>query len=244
MSFNLKAVLNGQKIKLLEVQVVKVIHKNLIIIADNTAASLISVSEDFKEGSTLRIFKPKMLDSSVIESDPKIKPVKSFKNIQIKSVSSKRLGDLQTAANAFKASSPEIEGTLIEEIAHLPEKAVVPLMTLFVASMSKVINGDYGPYQTATIKDIRGDTSTLLISNKHVAKVPVQAVLQCTKLSKSKKADNNGAFKRVTTSADSQFKVVEPSVSANFLSNKLGEFSFKGTIFGCTDVKFFPNCPQ
>ena len=106
---SLKAVLAGQVIKLLEVQVIKPLTKDLTIIADNTASCLLSVSDrDYKVGNTLKILRPKMLDSNRITSDPKIKPVVSFKSTQISSVKAKRLGELQAAANAI-TSSPEVE---------------------------------------------------------------------------------------------------------------------------------------
>ena len=240
---NLQAVLGGQNIKLLEVKIEKMISKDLFIIADNTAACLLTVSDqDFKLGETLRILKPKKVNNDQISADPKVKPVRSFKSIQITPVKAKRLAELQAAGHDI-TSSPAV-GLLIKDIKHLPEKAPVPFMTLFVSSMSRVIPGNFGPYQTANIKDFNGDTSSLMISGKHVTEVPVQAVIQCTMLVKSKKADENGEFKRVATTNTTKITMASPSLSATFLSRKLGEFSFSGTVFGCADVQFSPSCPK
>ena len=233
----------GQKVLMIELNVLKDLGKNYHVVADDSGQTIVldmnkkeGKSEDIdevKEGSRIRMIKPQVSgdDLKVISPD-------KFKVINVGqakgNVKGCKDGDMTRYQN-YVNKQMKVNGTTLNDTEKVGKNIVIPEMSVFTVSVSRKIEGQYGDYQIANFKDLAGNKGTMNLYGNKVGKMEPGKTYTIKKFVKSGMAKPEGEYTRLALKYGS-LDEAEQSVSKMFDEVKLGEKVIDGIVIGIADI--------
>ena len=138
----------------------------------------------------------------------------------------------QDYANSLK----KVTGFTLEDTEMMNAKEVIPEIIVFTVGVSKVIKGQWGDYQIAEFKDLKGNTGKINLSGPRVGAMKEGKVYSMKKSVKSGSDKGADSFSRLSI----KFGLITEGGKTElkqFEGVKLGETAVSGTVIGITDTK-------
>ena len=147
-------------------------------------------------------------------------------------VSKSEMAKYQDYAKGLK----KVTGITLEDTEMMDAKAVIPEITVFTVGVSKIIEGQWGDYQIAEFKDLKGNTGKINLSGPRVGAMKEGKVYTVKKSVKSGADKGADRFSRLSI----KYGLVTEGGNAElkkFEGVKMGETAVSGTVIGITDTK-------
>ena len=224
----------GTKVLSIELDVIADIGNKHYVVADQSKELiLLDLSQEgageVKENDKIKLIKPKITGVS-----PKVLSPTTMKAVRIGTVNEKQkvkydLSKYVDYANNLK----KVDGLTFDDTEKYEPKTSIPEILVFTTQISRKIEGSYGPYQIATIKDLKGNTGTLNLYGARVGEMEPGQAYTLKKLTKSNIKKEEDDFSRLTI----KYGTVIKGNNEKFENVKLGEHKFEGQVIGVVDIK-------
>ena len=236
---------NNIKIKVISAQ------GELSIVGDSSMQAICSSSNSsFKnmvEGQFYMILKPMKQDMNTFVPNEKLKPLKIHGfPLQVKKADTNKLIALlqDNKCETLKTSTtPSSNLTTFQEIKQLTAKSEIRSITIKVITLSKEIQGAYGPYQIAKIKDINKEKMDVNLYSKAVrSKMKRGDIVELKKLKITEYKKEGQLVKRLGTTARSSAEKMKTEIENIFRNIPLGDEKEDGKVLAINDIFPYLSC--
>lgn len=234
-------VLTGEKVKVLHVNIVEKISQGKYIVADLTGMAIMKIEDETHQkqaelGKAIRVMKPKKVSQHIIACNTKLSPMKT-KAIKMNVVDGK-LKELQNLGKEMSEINP---GLSFDDIkCNYGETAVIPEILTYVTSLSKVIDGKYGPYQISNLRDCNGSAVSINLYKGSIDGVEVNKVYRLNKIRKTTIKDESGLrlgttnFTKIQKATDDETKLFE--------NTKIADHKIEGDCLMINEFHYYKSC--
>ena len=226
--------------------------KENIIVGDTSMVAIFSATnsshENMVEGSCYMILKPLKQDVNHFTANEKLKPVKipDFA-ISPKKTDLNRLKDIMQATSLTK-DDPKPNNTAIanfKEILALASKSEIKSVPVKIITISKNIDGAYGTYNIAKIKDSKGEKIDLNLYKKEIRnKLQRGDIVELRKLKITEYTKDGEIFKRLSTTARSSAHKCNSFTEAILNKIPLGDEREEGIVMAVNDIFPYMSCSK
>ena len=250
---SLKDVLQSEKkVNHIKIKVISV-HDENIIVADSSMQAICSSSNSgFKkmvEGQCYMIVKPIKQDTNFFVPKEKLQPIKiPCLSFQVKkSETNKLLALIPTNQSEKPLTSNNLTSKLptFNDINQLTAKTEVKSITVKVISLSKEIQGLYGPYQIAKIKDITREKMDVNLYSKTIRnKLNRGDIIELKKLKVTEYKKEGNTVKRLATTARSTADKAKKDIEELFKDVPLGDEKEEGKVIAVHNIFPYQSCSK
>ena len=245
MTDSLQTLLLQGKIKApyLPVQVVKQIDSNSYIIADKSRAAVLDTSKSSQgknlvSGASYKIIKGIKEDENTLQTNPSYKPVAHKFKLEISKLDEK-VEELEEFLDMRSKKK------LYTDIASLHTKLVhskIQELTVKIMSKSRIITTAKGSYQICTIKDWKGEKTSLNLYTKFLDSVEVFKIYKFTNLRKGEINKNEEVEMRLHTTGFTKIEEGTVDDILNFKDVHNGDAVVVGEFIGVGDITWYRSC--
>ena len=250
---SLKDVLQSEKkVNNIKIKVISV-HDENIIVADSSMQAICSCSNTaFKkmiEGQCYMIVKPIKQDMHFFIPHEKLQPVKipNFTFQVKKSETHKLLALIPTnqSENPETSSNLTSKLTTFKDIQQMTAKTEVKAVTIKVISLSKEIQGLYGPYQIAKVKDIAKEKMDFNLYSKPIRnKLKRGDIIELKKLKITEYKKEGNTVKRLATTVRSTADKAKKEIEEIFKDVPLGDEKDEGQVIAIHNIFPYLSCSK
>lgn len=235
--------LEGKKVNLLHVNVLKQINSTQYIVGDKTGLAILTVltsenSNNVEVGKGLKMVKPSVVDPKNITSHPKFTPTKT-KPIEM-TVNEAEVLKLENSTEGNMKVDKGISFNSIES--DYGENALIENVLVYVQTKSRKIDGAYGPYQICNIVDYESNKFSINLYKNNVDKLEVDQVYMLQKIKKTSIRTETGI--RMATTNFTRIKKASPDQSGVFKDVKLADEKITGTCLMFSDLSYYASCKK
>jgi hypothetical protein len=174
----LRDLTSGKKVAVAEVTVIRLLQDNISVVADgkNSAALLLAPSDKsnmkmIEVGKGIKIIKP-----NVKQKEPLVMEInKHFKIVPGKAIAVKVADNtmklLEDLALSFKKEETNVNFSEVDSMPVGSDGIIKEPVTVLVTSISKICKNNYGKYQIAQLKDLKGEKNTLFLYGGSIGKM-------------------------------------------------------------------------
>ena len=174
----------------IHVNVIEELSPSIFIVGDSTGLAIMEIAPGHEKhveiGQGIRLLKPNKIIEDEISFDNKFTPMKT-KPKTIPKPDDARIAALRAKSRSEpqKLKGPQINFVSFETIMNeYKEQAIVQNTLLYVTSVSRLIDGQYGKYRICNIRDTQSVALTLALYEPHIEKMEDHQVYKMTKLKK------------------------------------------------------------
>ena len=234
--------INGEKVSLLHVNVLKQISKDQFIVADNTGLAVLHIlsgnSNNVEVGKGLKMMKPSLGKDKLITSHPKLNPMKT-RSLQI----TVNQAEVDKLMKMNKQRNPVDKGISFKQIERdHGNKALIDTILVYVTTTSRVIEGKFGDYQICNIVDHEGTTFSINLYKQHVGKLEANQVYVLQKVKKTTINTDTGI--RMATTNVTKIHEATPDQIDVFSDIKLADKMIHGVCMMFSDFNYYRSCKK
>ena len=201
------------------------------------------------EGKCYMILKPIKQDAHHFLGNEKLKPVK-IADFPLKEPKKADLKDLLSLIQTTSSINKELQANStaivnFKDIIELAPKSEIKSIIVKVITISKTIEGSYGPYNIAKIKDVNGEKLDINLYKKEIRnKLERGNVIELKKLKITEYSKDGETFKRLTTTGRSTADKCNTITETLFKKVPLGDESEEGTVVAINDIFPYLSCSK
>ena len=247
MAEKLETLLRNGKLKTsyIILKVVKRIDEEMFIVADETDVALLDTRDSLGLAKNLTVGDwYKLIKCSKGSQNNVVKSHKSFKPVKMKM--NKKLEDIDRKVKEFEGSldikPKEIDNIDFEILKEKENNSQVDEVTIKVMSKSRVINTNRGNYQICTIKDYKGNKTSINLYSKFLDHLEPFKIFKLNNIRKSEITKNEITEMRLHTTGFTRIKEVTEEESAMFNNVTNGDAAITGELIGTGDITTYKSC--
>jgi hypothetical protein len=249
---SLKDILQSEtKVNTIKIKVIANRKEN-IIVGDSSMIAICSATnnayENMVEGKCYMILKPIKQDANHFIGNEKLKPVKIADfPLSPKKADIRELLSLMQATPSIKKESQANPTAIVnfKDILELAPKSEIKSIPVKVITISKNIEGCYGPYNIAKIKDSSGEKLDINLYKKEIRKKLERGnVIELKKLKITEYSKDGETFKRLSTTARSTADKCNTITETLFKKVPLGDEKEEGTVVAINDIFPYLSCSK
>ena len=234
--------INGEKVSLLHVNVLKQISKDQFIVADNTGLAVLHIlsgnSNNVEVGKGLKMMKPSLGKDKLITSHPKLNPMKT-RSLQI----TVNQAEVDKLMKMNKQRNPVDKGISFKQIERdHGNNALIDTILVYVTTTSRVIEGKFGDYQICNIVDHEGTTFSINLYKQHVGKLEANQVYVLQKVKKTTIKTKTGI--RIETTNVTKVHEATPDQIDVFSDVKFADKKIHGVCLMFNDFSYYQSCKK
>ena len=243
----LKTLLESGKLKTsyLEVQIVKRIEKDRFIVADGSKVAVLDTSETVGQGKNLTDgCWYKLIKCSKGEENHVVKNHRTFKPVKL--AMRKNLGDIDSLVKEIETQiekmSKKNEYIDFEMIEERENNTRIEEVTVMVMSKSRIISTNRGNYQICTIKDYKGNKTSINLYSKFIDHLEPLKIYKLVNIRKADITKNEKTEMRLHTTG---FTRIGPSTEEDwnkFEDVKIADDVIEGKLIGVGDITSYNSC--
>jgi hypothetical protein len=243
----IQQLLDGIKVNWIHVNIIEQLSPTTYIVGDATGLAIMETSQLAKyqnyieTGQGLKLIKPNKVETDVIAADHRFSPMKT-KPIQLPKPDKRRLAKLQNAPKV-KPAVQQVDYIDFETIKNdYQENTIVSKTLVYVATVSRLIDGKYGEYRICNIVDSASTLLTLSLYSPHIGKLEDNQVYSLTKLKKTL-LKNDGSI-RLNTTKFTQIQKGTPTEEALFQGVQVADHVTEGCCVMYSNFTCYDACPK
>ena len=234
------ALLKGEKVNFLHVNVLRQINSTQFIVGDMTGLAILTIqgenTNNVEVGKGLKMVKPLFVEKQVITSHPKFSPMK-VKEIPMDVNDT----EIEKLVASYKGKITVDRGISFNSIeTEYSENAIIENVLVYVQTKSKTIDGAYGPYQICNIIDYESNKFSINLYKHHVDKLEIDQVYMMQKIKKTSIRTETGI--RMATTNYTKIKVASAEQRDVFKDVNLADARIDGTCLMFTDLSYYACC--
>ena len=237
-------ILNGEKVKILQVDIIQKINSEKFIVADETEIAIMKVTPESKHqkhvivGKSVKIVKPFQVEENVISWDQKFTPMSS-KSMNIK-IDEEKLKNIKLYAKKLKDEISK--GTSFKEIEEdYQQNSVIDTVLAYVTSVSRTIDGTYGPYKICNLRDCEGSSNAINLYQYNVNKLKKHKAYKIENVKKTGIVSENG--NRLATTKFTKIKEATEIEAELFINTPIADKCITGTCIMISNLLTYNACP-
>ena len=243
----LKTLLDSGKLKTsyIIVKVVKQLGSDLFIVADKSKVAILDTTDSPGYGKFLgngfwyKLIKcNKGKDENTVNINKIFKPVKANKQEEIGDIGKL----IKSLEQKMKKQLKKDEYIDFETLEKKENNSKIEELILKVISVSRTITTNRGNYQICTIKDFKGNKTSLNLYQKFLGALEISQIYKVRNLRKGEITKNEEVQMRLHTTSFSKIEAGTAQESILFEGIRSGDAMIEGELIGIGEIKKYQSC--
>ena len=243
LNMTIQNLIAGLPVTCLQVNILQELSPTQYIVGDRTGYAIMTTDEASAKmvevGKGLRMVKPGIVEDNVINTHPKIRPMKTkamaldIDYDQIEKLSRQKV---KVASQKKGINFLEIEN-------NYDTNAVISEVLAYVTTASRIIDGKYGSYQICNLVDYDGNSLAINLYKSNINKLEINKIYKLEKVKKTTIKSDNEKLRMATTNFT---KITDATPSEVILFNdvKIADKKILGTCIMFNNLDLYKSCKK